>query len=160
MDLTDLRAAASIVINAPPETLYAFVADMPKVGEISPVCTGGEWESASRGVGATFIGSNTAGERTWQARMKVVVADPPSQFAWENIGDPSKPVSDEIVPAARWAYTFTPIAGGTTVDETWQMLLSADRLEAIGEERLRSLPARNQSGMEQTLSNLKALIEG
>ena len=160
MDLTDLRAAASIVIDARAETLYAFVADMPKVGEISPVCTGGGWESASRGAGATFIGSNTVGERTWRARMRVVVADPPSQFAWENIGDPSRPVPDEIVPAARWAYTFTPVAGGTTVDETWQMLLSADRLEAIGEERLRSLPAMNQSGMEQTLSKLKALIEG
>ncbi len=159
MDLTDLHASASIVIAAPAASLYAFVADMPRVGEISPVCTGGDWEGVAREVGATFIGSNTRGERTWQARMRVVVADPPREFAWENIGDASKPIPDPVVPAARWAYSFTPVAGGTKVEETWQMLLAGPQLEAIGEERIKALPAWSQSGIEETLSNLRALFE-
>jgi carbon monoxide dehydrogenase subunit G len=160
MDLADLQASASIVIAAPPEALWGFIADMPKVGQISPVCTGGEWESDLRGVGATFIGSNTAGERTWQARMKVVVADEPREFAWENIGDPAKPVADDAVASARWDYVFAPVEGGTMVDETWQMLVSSPQLEALGEERLMRIPARNQAAMEQTLASLKALFEG
>ena len=32
---------ASIVIAAPAEELYAFIADMPRMGEVSPVCVGG-----------------------------------------------------------------------------------------------------------------------
>jgi hypothetical protein len=160
MDLTDLQAAASIVIAAPPDALYAFVADMPRMGEISPVCTGGEWEADARDVGATFIGTNTMGERTWQARMKVVAADPSREFAWENIGDPTQPVPDEIVSAARWTYTFTAVDGGTRVDESWRMLLSGPQLEAIGEERLKAIPGWNQDGMEKTLAKLKALFEG
>jgi hypothetical protein len=160
MDPNDLQATASIVIAAPPEALYEFVADMPRVGEISPVCTGGEWETDDRGVGATFVGSNTRGERTWQARMRVVAADAPREFAWVNIGDPAKPVSDETVDAARWTYTFTPVDGGTRVDESWRMLLSGPQLEAIGEERLKAVPGWNQAGMEETLANLKARFEG
>jgi hypothetical protein len=160
MSLPDLQASASIVIAAPPETLYAFIADMPRVGEISPVCTGGEWEGTSREVGATFVGSNTSGERTWQARMRVTVADAPREFAWENIGDASQPVPEVAEPAARWGYVFTPVEGGTKVDETWKMLLSGPRLETIGEDRLKSLPAANQAALEQTLERLKGLFEG
>jgi polyketide cyclase/dehydrase/lipid transport protein len=159
MDLTDLQAAASIVIAAPSDALYEFVADMPRAGEVSPVCTGGEWETDARGVGATFIGTNTMGERTWQARMKVAVADAPREFAWENIGAPDQPLPDDVVAAARWTYTFTPVDGGTRVDESWRMLLSGPQLEAIGEERLKAIPGWNQAGMETTLANLKALFE-
>jgi hypothetical protein len=160
MDLTDLTASATIIVSAPPEKLYEFIADMPRVGEISPVCTGGEWEGSERGVGATFIGSNTMGERTWQARMRVVAADAPREFAWENIGDPTRPVDDDTVTAARWTWTFTPVEGGTQVDESWKMLLAGPQLEAIGKERLKAIPARNQAGMEETLTKLKTLLEG
>jgi Polyketide cyclase / dehydrase and lipid transport len=158
MDLTTFHASASVVIAAPPAEIYAFIADMPRMGEISPECTGGTWESESRGVGAMFIGSNTAGDRTWQRRIRVAVVDPPLEFAWENLGDAAVPVSDDDMAAARWGYTFTPVEGGTKVDETWG-LLNNPRLEAVGEERLRQLQVRNQSGMEQTLANLKQLLE-
>jgi hypothetical protein len=160
MDLSDLQASATTVINVPPEKLYEFIADMPRVGEISPVCTGGEWEDDRRGVGATFIGSNTTSQRTWQARMRVTVADQSMEFAWENIGDATKPVPDDVQPAARWGYTFAAVDGGTRVDETWQMLISSAQLEALGEERLKRIPERNRTAMEATLAKLKALFEG
>jgi hypothetical protein len=158
MDLTTFRASASTTIAVSPDKAYAFIADMPRIGEISPECTGGTWDGERRGVGAIFIGSNTAGERTWQRRLRVVVADAPREFAWENLGDPAVPASDADTGAARWGYTFTPAEGGTEVEETWS-LLDDPRLEAVGEEVLRKLQERNQAGMQETLANLKALFE-
>jgi hypothetical protein len=158
MDLSSFRAAASTVIGVPAEGIYAFIADMPRMGEISPECTGGVWEGESRAIGAMFVGSSTIGDRTWQRRLRVVVADPPREFAWENLGDPAVAVADDSLGAARWGYTFTPVDGGTRVDETWG-LLDNPRLEAVGEEALRQLEARNLAGMQQTLAKLKELLE-
>src|ERR1700722_13404161 len=131
---------------------------MPRMGEISPECTGGVWESESRSVGAMFLGSNTSGDRSWQRRIRVVVADPPNEFAWENLGDAAVPLSAEATGAARWGYTFASEDGGTRVEETWS-LLDDPRLLEVGEERLRQLETRNQGGMEQTLAKLKELLE-
>jgi hypothetical protein len=158
MDLSSFKAAASVVVAAPAEEIYAFIGDMPRIGEISPECTGGVWESEARDVGALFIGSNTSGDRTWQRRIQVVVADAPSEFAWENIGDANEPFSPGTVGAARWTYRFTPVEGGTRVDETWY-LLENPHLQTIAEDVLRGLESRNQAGMEQTLVTLRDLFE-
>jgi hypothetical protein len=159
MDLNDLQASASIVIAAPPDKLYEFIADMPRIGEISPECIGGEWEGDARGVGATFVGSNVIGENSWQARMRVAVADPSRQFAWENMGAVASEATNDGAPNARWTYTFTPIAGGTEVEETWKMLRVGPQLEARGEEFVNSLPGLRRANMETTLAKLKALYE-
>jgi uncharacterized protein YndB with AHSA1/START domain len=158
MDVAPYRASASIVIATPPEQVYEFIADMPRAGEISPVCTGGTWESEERGVGATFIGSNTIRDRTWQARMRITVADSPNEFTWENIGDSTIPVTDQTVPAAKWSYTFTPVEGGTEVKETW-VLFDNPGLADIEEAQLQKASTRNRSGMEETLAKLKELLE-
>jgi hypothetical protein len=158
MDFTTFRASASTVVAAPAEDLYAFVADMPRIGEVSPECTGGRWESEARGVGATFIGSNTEGDRSWQRRLRVAVADAPREFAWENLGDPTQPPPDGEGGPVRWSYTFTPVADGTEVVETWS-LQEHPRLVELGEETLRMVQSRSQAGIEQTLVRLKQLFE-
>ena len=61
---------ARIVVNTSPEAAYDLIADMPRMGEISPECTGGTWASGAHGLGAIFIGSNTAGDRTWQRQIR------------------------------------------------------------------------------------------
>ena len=128
---------------------------MPRMGEISPVCTGGSWQSDARGVGARFLGTNRAGEYDWQRSIRVATADAPREFAWENLGDP---VTDDGTASARWSYTFTPVDEGTLVEESWR-LLDNPRLEARGEDQLRQLQVRNQTDMETTLANLKVLLE-
>jgi hypothetical protein len=157
MDLSTFRASASVTIAALPEEIYAFIADMPRMAEISPVSTGGAWESAARGVGALFLGTNRAGDREWQRRIRVATADAPREFAWENLGDPAAATGDGPA-AARWGYTFTPVDGGTQVEESWR-LLDDPRLEAVGEEQLRQLQVRNEADMATTLANLKRLLE-
>jgi len=156
MDLSDLQACASVVVAAPADKLYEFIADMPRIGEISPECTGGEWESSSGALGATFIGSNTSGGVSWQARMRVAVADPPREFAWENMGGVA---GGDGEPSARWSYVFTPVVGGTEVKETWKMLRILPQLEARGEDFVSGLPEARRKNMEETLARLKALYE-
>jgi uncharacterized protein YndB with AHSA1/START domain len=160
MDTERLHAEASTVIAAPPETLYAFVADMPRIGEVSPVCVGGEWESAERGVGATFIGSNVTPQRSWQARMRVAVADAPREFAWDNVGGVESPLPLDGEGQARWTWRFTPVNEGTRVEEFWRITQPGPQLEEAGEEVLLGFAARNREGMEATLAALKALFEG
>lgn len=158
MDFSTFRASASVIVDVPAEDLYAFVADMPRIGEVSPECTGGWWEGEGRGVGATFIGTNTEGDRTWQRRLLVSAADPPREFAWENLGDPAQPPPDGEGGPVRWSYTFAPVAGGTEVVETWS-LREHPRLVELGEQTLRIIQSRSQAGIEQTLARLQQLFK-
>ncbi|MCI4337615.1 MAG: SRPBCC family protein, partial [Thermoplasmata archaeon] len=125
VDVTRFRAAASVVIDAPAEVLFDFIADMPRMAEISPVNTGGAWETDARGVGATFMGTNVMPNRSWSARMRIVVSGRPRAIAWCNLGGAGLPLSDDLPHNVRWRYDFTPVEGGTRVDETWQFLETA-----------------------------------
>jgi hypothetical protein len=91
--------------------------------------------------------------------MRVAVADRPREFAWENIGDGSKPAPDEIVPAARWGYTFTPVDDGTLVEESWRLVNMYPELEAAGVDVIRSIPLMVSGSMEHTLRALKERFE-
>lgn len=157
MDISPFTASARIAIGAPPEALYDFIADMPAMGAISPQCTGGEWKGEERSVGALFVGSNTQGERTWKAQMRVLVADRPREFAWENLG-----AVDwlDARPLVRWGYTFVPTSDGTMVEETWRILEAYEALEAMPEAHQAGLVVWIQDSIEKTLSNLKAHFEG
>jgi hypothetical protein len=157
MDISPFAASARLTIAAPPEALYDFIADMPAIGAISPQCTGGEWRGAERGVGALFVGSNTQGDNTWQAQMRVVVADRPRGFTWENLGAVDWP---DARPLVRWGYTFESGTDGTTVEETWRILESYPALEALPESHRAGLAPWFRHSMEQTLGNLKARFEG
>lgn len=110
--MTSHRYAESIVIDANPEDLYAMVSDIARMGEWSPICTGGSWDEGDVAVvGAWFTGRNQTADRTWETRSEVVVADPGREFAFV--------VGGAFV---RWGYAFTPSAGGTTVTESWEFL--------------------------------------
>ncbi len=146
------------MIAAPVETIYDFIAEMTNMGEISPECTGGEWESETRGPGSMFIGANDDGQRTWQRRMRIVTADAPSEFAFENFGDPSLPASEADRPVAKWTYRFSPHPDGTLVEEHWE-LYDHPRIREFGEERMRTRQSTNQAGIEETLANLKQHFE-
>jgi hypothetical protein len=159
MDLSQVHAAGSVVVAAPPEALYDFIADMPAIGEISPQCKGGEWEGDARGVGAYFIGSNAWRERAWKIRVRVVAADPNREFAWENLGDPGEPNPDDILGTIRWGYTFEPVDGGTKVEETWRILRPYAQLETATGEDFERLIRNFEHAIAATLANLKTKFE-
>jgi hypothetical protein len=132
---------------------------MPRIGEVSPVCVGGRWETQERGVGATFVGSNVRGDRSWDQRMRVVVADPPHQFAWENIGGSVTPPSLVGARLARWSYCFTRVDAGTRVDESWRVLDLDRQIDAVGRDAIVALTRSNRDGIRQTLAALKVRFE-
>jgi Polyketide cyclase / dehydrase and lipid transport len=54
----------SVVVAAGPEQLYDMVADITRMGEWSPACTGGAWdEGAGARVGSWFTGTRAGSSR-------------------------------------------------------------------------------------------------
>ena len=72
----DLRVGHTIHVDATPEAAYDRVSDITRMGDISPMCTGGHWDVGANGtVGDWFTGTSRAGDREWQTRSQVDVSD-------------------------------------------------------------------------------------
>ena len=104
----------SVQIEATPESAYARVSDLPRMGELSPENRGGRWLRGATGpaVGARFRGHNRNGIRRWSTSVVVAVADPGEEFAFDT--------TFWGVPVSRWRYTFVPHGDGCRVTETWE----------------------------------------
>ena len=61
---------------------------------------------------------------------------------------------------ALWRYRFTPVDGGTQVEESSALVRLTSVFAEMPDERLFEVVARNQAGIETTLANLKAAAEG
>jgi hypothetical protein len=143
----------SIIVSRPPKELYDLVSDVTRMGQWSPVCTGCWWDDEARGVGAWFTGHNETATRTWETRSRVVADEPGREFAFVVGGD-----------RTRWGYTFAPVAAGTEMTESWQILPAGERYfserfgaDAEAEVGLRYEAAR--SGIPETLAALKKAAE-
>src|SRR3954466_5026979 len=91
--------SASAVVPAPPEKVWAMVADITRMGEWSPETRKAEWIDGSTGpeVGATFKGHNQRGPvARWTTTCKVIESEPGRVFAF-NAGEPD--------PHAVWRYS-------------------------------------------------------
>ena len=156
VDHTKYQHQASTVIDAAPEAVYDLVADVTRMGEWSPVCTGGEWLDDDH---AWFLGTNTTPDRTWQTKCQVVVADRGTAFAFINHGMEG---DAELV---RWSYSFREVDGGTEVTESWEVLENYDEFLTKlvpgmdVEQYLDGVKPVTQQGMAETLSNLKTVAE-
>ncbi len=143
-----------VVVNARPERLYAMVADITRMGEWSPVCTGGHWEDdTERGAGAWFVGTNATAERSWETRCLVEVAEAGVEFRFVVGGN-----------RTRWGYRFRPVDSGTEVTESWELLSDgvASFVERFGdraEEEIAKRVEAARAGIPETLAQLKAAAE-
>ena len=99
----------SATVAAAPETLYALVTDVTRMGEWSPETVEAGWLDGATGpaVGARFIGRNRIGSVTWTTKPTVTVADAGRTFAFKVPGGSG----------ATWTYTFEAVLGGTRVTE-------------------------------------------
>ncbi len=143
-----------VVVDAPPERLYAMVADIARMGEWSPVCTGGHWEDdAERGAGAWFVGTNATPERSWETRCLVEAAEPGVEFRFVVGGN-----------RVRWGYRFRAVDGGTEVTESWEFLPDGiasfvDRFGERAEEEIQRRAEAARTGIPETLAQLKVAAE-
>lgn len=147
--------SVTVHINAPPETVYGMVTDLPRMAEWSPENTGGEWIGGATGaaVGARFRGTNRNGKRSWKTTVTVVDATAPTSFAFEITVGPLR--------AARWSYRISPASGGCDVTEQWDDERSGV-LAVLGKlaTGVKDRTSFTKTSIETTLTNLKAAAEG
>jgi uncharacterized protein YndB with AHSA1/START domain len=162
MDLSRFTYADSVTIAAPPEQVWAAISDITRMGEFSPVCTGGDWDKPAGGTaaGAWFTGHNDSGERTWSTRCRVDAAQPGRAFSFVNYG----PEGNEI-PLVRWQFDLQPAGDGTNLKETWRVLDDYDAFLATRAPDmdvvafLEGMAVTTREGISTTLANLKKSCE-
>ena len=147
--------SASIEIAAPPQRIWDVVVDIARMGRLSPECTGGRWLDGATGpaVGARFKGSNKRGWARWSTTNTVVVADEPTEFAFETKDS-----------GTRWRYRIDANGASSTVTESREEFLDRPLLARIyarvalgGAE---SHDDEMRAGLRATLERLKAVVEG
>jgi uncharacterized protein YndB with AHSA1/START domain len=142
-------------IAAPPQTVYALIADLTRMGEWSPETTSVTWLGGATEprLGARFRGANRNGLRRWSTICTVVAAEPGRELAWESrlFGRP----------VALWRYTFEADGnGGTKVTEA-----SEDQRRAVFRalggvaSGVSDRKTHNAQSMRVTLERLKGAAE-
>jgi len=141
-------------IHAPPEAVWAMVADLPRMHEWSPENDGVAWRrGGTAGVpGAVFVGTNSHGARSWRTTGTVVEAEPGKVLSFR--------VSAVGMKVALWTYRFEQDGEGCRVIETWTDERNA-LVKAVGRplSGVADRATHNRAGMEQTLASLKAAAE-
>ncbi|MEU8513896.1 SRPBCC family protein [Kitasatospora sp. NPDC048722] len=144
-------------IAAPPDAVWAAVADVTRMGEWSPECTGAAWRGspAAPVPGARFQGHNRKGGIRWNTVCRVVEAEPGRVFAWD--------VSFGPIAVARWGFrlTLSEADGGVTVvEQFWQD--RRNRVSTWTTETVLRTGGRaewNRRNMTVTLAALKRSLE-
>jgi uncharacterized protein YndB with AHSA1/START domain len=147
--------AVTVSIDAPADKVWSMIADVTRMGEWSPECTGSVWidGATSPAVGARFKGTNANGSKSWETTATVVGCEEGSLFAFRIAAVGCK--------VAEWRYEIEPSATGCTVTETWIDERNA-LVKLLGKpiSGVSDRAAHNRAGMEATLAALKASAEG
>lgn len=141
-------------IAAPPGELWNRVANVERMGDLSPENIGGTWLKGATGpaVGARFKGDNQNGEKKWSTNAEVVECEPGRAFAFEVTAGPFK--------VSRWTYRFEPTATGCRVTETWTdqrgrfVVFMGKKISGVADRA-----PHNRESMVKTLDRLAALSE-
>lgn len=149
------RVEVTREIDASPETVYAAIADVTRMGEWSEECQSCEWHEGVSApvVGATFDGHNVNGEHRWTTQGTVIEAIPPRAFVFA--------CSMFDFHYATWGYEIEATASGCRVTE-WSEDL---RPESVMEFSQRTSgvvdrAARNHHTMSGTLERLSEALTG
>jgi ribosome-associated toxin RatA of RatAB toxin-antitoxin module len=142
------------VIAASPDDLWARVANVEGMSELSPENTACTWRRGATGpaVGARFKGENQNGKKKWSTDATVTDVEPGRVFAFEVKAGPFK--------IARWEYRFEPVDNGCRVTEVW-----TDQRGWVGKtlgkpvSGVEDRASHNRSTMEATLERLATLAE-
>lgn len=141
-------------IAAPPETVYAAISDVTRMGEWSEECHTCAWHDGVSGpaVGATFDGHNRHGDHEWTTQGKVVQADPGQAFAFE--------CSMYDFHFSTWGYRIEPTATGCRVTE-WTEDLRPESAYEMSKQMsgVDDRAERNRRTMSGTLDRLAAAVE-
>ncbi len=143
---------ASIDIAAAPEKVWAVLADLKRMPELSPTT----WKMVALGgvrVGALTVNLNKDGWKIWPTTSRIVAFEPNKTLAF-------RMVENRTV----WRYELEPTAGGTRVVETRTVdpkgipapVRTLVNAAAGGEDKFE---ADLVAGMHETLARVKAAAE-
>jgi Polyketide cyclase / dehydrase and lipid transport len=151
------RDEVSAVVAAPPAAVYAVLADVTRMPDLSPELVSCRWLDGATGplVGARFEAVNvSASGKRWKNRPVVTVAEPGREFAFSR----TEPLAGTIV----WRYCFEPEGTGTRVVESYEVQRPVTRLGWFVIEKVFRGGDRRQAlreGMSTTLERLRATAE-
>jgi hypothetical protein len=144
-------------IEAPPDRVYALVADVTRTPELSPEVVSCAWldGATEAAVGSRFEAVNK-GRRgpTWKNRPVVLAAEPGREFAFSR----TEKLSGTVV----WRYRLAPEGAGTQVTESYEVTRPVSRIGWFVIERLfggRDRRSDLRHGMEETLERLRQVAE-
>jgi uncharacterized protein YndB with AHSA1/START domain len=147
------EGSANIVINRPVGEVFDAIADITRMGEWSPECTGGRWVAPATGpeTSAEFEGDNVAklGPVTlkrWTTTSRVTECAPNQVFEFVAEG------------YTTWRYEFSEQNGSTTVTESFSHEPYTGMQGFLYGTLLRR-EAGMVKGMQQTLGRVKAALE-
>ena len=146
--------SVSLDVAAPAETVFALLADLPRMPEWSPEVATVTYRrgAVTAAIGVSFQGRNQAGTKSWGTVSTITLFEPGTAIGWE--------VKSAIFPISFWAYAVTATATGCTVTETW-----TDRRNPVIAKvggLVTGVPERtehNRAGMQITLERLRAAVE-
>jgi uncharacterized protein YndB with AHSA1/START domain len=150
-----MTVEAVIHIDAPSETVYGLVADLPSMGKWSPECVRCDWlgGATAPAPGVKFKGRNRKGWRRWSTTGTIVAAEPGRELTFD-INTFFK------LPVARWRYLIEPDATGCKVTESTEDLRSSLVKRVTGPATgVTDRDAHNRRGMQATLEKIKAAAE-
>lgn len=146
--MTQNIVCAAVLVDAPPETVFAIVADPrqhPRIdgsGSVRGVLTGPDRLTA----GATFAVQMKLFGLPYRISNRVVEFEQDRRIAWRHFA------------GHRWRYRLEPLPeGGTRVTECFDFSRFGAPSRAL--IRLLGFPARNRRGIEATLTRLKDAAE-
>ena len=148
-----LTGAVTVVIDAPPEDVFALVTDLERMGEWSPESGDVRWldGATEAGLGARFAGDNEVmlgpiPLKRWTTDSEITAFEPSTVFAFESAG------------YTTWTFEFEAVDGGTRLTESFAFppYTGIDRLTR---GLLGARPALIRKGVERTLANIKAAAE-
>ncbi len=147
----------SVRIDAPPEAVYALVADVTRMPEFSPEILRCTWldGATSPAFGARFEAVNkVARGPAWKNRPVVIAAQPGREFAFSR----TEKLSGTLV----WRYRLEPEGTGTRLTESYQVTRPISRLGWFIIGRLFGCHDRRvelRAGMGQTLQRIRETAE-
>ncbi len=142
---------AAIEIAAPPEQVWAVVADLERMPEFSPQCVR-MLALGTPKVGTWTINLNTDGKKYWPTTARIVRYEPNQAFAFR--------INEN---RSIWSYTLEPTGTGTRLIErrdvpngtSWFSRKAIDA--ALGGEA--PFEALLERGMKETLAKIKSAVE-
>lgn len=149
--------SVSVHVDAPPEAVYALVADVTRTPEFSPEILSCTWLDGAAGpaAGARFEAVNKVSRGpAWKNRPVVIAAQPGREFAFSR--------TEKFAGTLVWRYRFEPDGSGTRMTESYEVTRPISRLGWFVIGRLygcRDRRAELRAGMGQTLQRIRETAE-